>query len=135
MIQAGSAWGTHPSLNGLSWGFPGGSVVKNPPANAGDTGSIPGPGRSHLHSATTPRGQATEAPALPPGKPPHHNSRVKPCSLQLGKSQNGNKGPAQPKIKLNQIKKKYNGEGDRPRDKNNDNNKLYVYANLLHQRE
>ena len=29
-------------------GFPGGSVVKNPPANAGDTGSIPGPGRSHM---------------------------------------------------------------------------------------
>ena len=27
--------------------FPGGSVVENPPANAGDTGSIPGPGRSH----------------------------------------------------------------------------------------
>ena len=31
--------------------FPGGAVVKNPPANAGDTGSSPGPGRSHmLHS-------------------------------------------------------------------------------------
>ena len=31
------------------WGFPGGAVVKNPPANAGDTreaGSIPGPRRS-----------------------------------------------------------------------------------------
>ena len=28
------------------WGFPGGSVVKNPPANAGDKGSIPGLGRS-----------------------------------------------------------------------------------------
>ena len=27
-------------------GFPGGSVVKNPPANAGDMGSIPGSGRS-----------------------------------------------------------------------------------------
>ena len=27
------------------WGFPGGSVVKNLPANAGDIGSIPGPGR------------------------------------------------------------------------------------------
>ena len=26
--------------------FPGSSVVKNPLANAGDTGSIPGPGRS-----------------------------------------------------------------------------------------
>ena len=29
-----------------TWGFPGGSVVKNPPANAGDDGSIPGSGRS-----------------------------------------------------------------------------------------
>ena len=31
------------------WGFPGSTVVKNPPANAGDTGevgSIPGMGRS-----------------------------------------------------------------------------------------
>ena len=27
-------------------GFPGGSVVKNPPANAGDTGLIPGSERS-----------------------------------------------------------------------------------------
>ena len=31
--------------------FPGDPVVENPPANAGDTGSIPGPGRFHmLHS-------------------------------------------------------------------------------------
>ena len=29
-------------------GFPGGAVVKNPPANAGDAGLIPGPGRSHM---------------------------------------------------------------------------------------
>ena len=28
--------------------LPGDAVVKNPPANAGDTGSIPGPGRSHM---------------------------------------------------------------------------------------
>ena len=28
--------------------FPGGAVVKSPPANAGDTGSIPGSGRSHM---------------------------------------------------------------------------------------
>ena len=32
----------------MCMGFPGGTVVKNPPANAGDTGSIPGPGRSHM---------------------------------------------------------------------------------------
>ena len=31
-----------------SWDFPAGAVVKNPPANAGDTGSSPGPGRSHM---------------------------------------------------------------------------------------
>ena len=29
-------------------GFPGGAVVKNPPAKSGDTGSISGPGRSHM---------------------------------------------------------------------------------------
>ena len=28
--------------------FPGGTVVKNPPANAGDTGSNPGLVRSHM---------------------------------------------------------------------------------------
>ena len=28
--------------------FPGSTVVKNLPANAGDTGSIPGPGSSHM---------------------------------------------------------------------------------------
>ena len=29
-------------------GFPGGAEVENLPANAGDTGSSPGPGRSHM---------------------------------------------------------------------------------------
>ena len=30
------------------WGFPSGSVVKNPPANAGDRDLILGLGRSHM---------------------------------------------------------------------------------------
>ena len=30
------------------WGFPGGAVVEHLPANAGDTGSSPGLGRSHM---------------------------------------------------------------------------------------
>ena len=34
--------------NTIDWDFPGGAVVKNLPANAGDTGSSPGPGRSHV---------------------------------------------------------------------------------------
>ena len=35
-------------LNKRQRDFAGGTVVKNPPANAGDMGSIPGPGRSHM---------------------------------------------------------------------------------------
>ena len=40
-------------------GSPGGAVVKNPPANAGDTGSSPGPGRSHM-----PQSNKARAPQL-----------------------------------------------------------------------
>ena len=32
----------------MGQGFPGGSVVKNPPANAGDIGSTSAPRRSHM---------------------------------------------------------------------------------------
>ena len=39
---------TNKYLKEQTRGFPGGEVVKNPPANAGDTGSSPGPGRSHM---------------------------------------------------------------------------------------
>ena len=39
--------------------FPGGTVAKNPPANVGDTGSSPGPGRSH-----TPRSNKAHASQL-----------------------------------------------------------------------
>ena len=40
------------------WGFPGGSVVKNPPDRAGDMGSISDLGRSHMlwsHEAHAPQ--------------------------------------------------------------------------------
>ena len=36
------------SVSAAGMGFPGGAVVENPPANARDTGSSPGPGRSHM---------------------------------------------------------------------------------------
>ena len=39
--------------------FPGGAVVKNPPANAGDTGESPSPGRSHM-----PRSHEARAPQI-----------------------------------------------------------------------
>ena len=37
--------------NRLIWDFPGGPVVKNPPSNAGDVGSIPGWGTKIPHAA------------------------------------------------------------------------------------
>ena len=40
----------------LKWGFPGGVRDKNPPASAGDTGSIPDPGMSHVLSSHEARG-------------------------------------------------------------------------------
>ena len=35
-------------LKSFHWGFPGGAVVESLPANAGDAGSSPGLGRSHM---------------------------------------------------------------------------------------
>ena len=37
--------------------FPGGPVVKDPPASAGDSGPIPGPGRSHMPQSNYTRAQ------------------------------------------------------------------------------
>ena len=39
-------------IKNLTLGFPGGAVVENLPANAGDTGSSPGLGRSHMPQST-----------------------------------------------------------------------------------
>ena len=38
----------------IAEGLPGGLAVKNPPANTGDTGLIPGLRRSHMQRATEP---------------------------------------------------------------------------------
>ena len=47
------------TFKNLALGFPGGAVVENLPANAGDTGSGPGLGRSHM-----PRGSWAREPQL-----------------------------------------------------------------------
>ena len=79
--------------------FPGVSVVKNPPANAGDTGSIPGLGRVHMlpmcHNCWAHMLQLLKLTCL---QPTHHSKRSpcnektehvmnsSPCSLQLEKA-------------------------------------------------
>ena len=59
-LQVGSSPSEPPGkpINKM-WGCPSGPVVKNPPANAGDTGSISYPGRSHM-----PRSNEVHAPQL-----------------------------------------------------------------------
>ena len=48
------------------WDFPGGAVVKNLPANAGDTGWSPGPERSHMLRSNQARApQLTECTLQP----------------------------------------------------------------------
>ena len=77
-------------------GFPGGAVVENPPANAGDTGSSPGLGRSHM-----PRSNWAHEPQLlslhvwslcsatreaATVRGPRTARKSGPCSLQLEKA-------------------------------------------------
>ena len=59
-------------------GFPGGAVVKNPPANARYTGSSPGPGRPHM-----PRSNQASAPQLLSLRSRAHEPQLpKPARLQ-----------------------------------------------------
>ena len=63
-------------------GFPGGPLVKNLPANAGDTGSILGPGRYHMPRASKPVchywAHAAQRRSHHSEKPVYLNERVGP---------------------------------------------------------
>ena len=55
--------------------FPGGPVVKNQPANAGDLGLTPGPGRCLMLQGIRAH---THRKSHPSGKPVHHNEQKPP---------------------------------------------------------
>ena len=84
-------------------GFPGGAVVGNLPANAGDTGSSPGLGRSHM-----PRSNWAREPQLlslrvwslcsATGEAHAPRSRVAPTRRNWRKPSHRNEDLAQPKI-------------------------------------
>ena len=57
-----------------SWDFPGGAVDKNPPANAGDTGSLSGRGRSHVPRSSWARAPQLLEPVLC-SRRDHHNEK------------------------------------------------------------
>ena len=102
MKQWGEDYGKWFSLNSLR-DFPGGAVVKNPPANAGDMGLSPSPGRSHIPQSNQARApqllslrsrthkpQLLKPPCLEPvlchkrshrnEKPTHHNEEQSPLT-------------------------------------------------------
>ena len=95
--------------------FPGGAGDKNPTANAGDMGSIPGPGRPYMQQSNSApmhnyRACALETrshnygslsarkPMLPSKRSRHSATKSSPCSPQLEKSPCSNEDPAQPRI-------------------------------------
>ena len=57
--------------------FPDGSVVKNPAASTGDTGSIPGRGRSHVLQSN--KAYVPQLPSLRPGA--QEPKLLSPCAL------------------------------------------------------
>ena len=71
--------------------FPGGLVVKSPPANAGDMGSTPGPGRFHTSQNNSARAPHLSMPTPPRAcalqkqhcheKTRHHNQRAAPLTV------------------------------------------------------
>ena len=64
------------SFQGLFLGFPGDSVVKNPPANAGGTGSIPDLEDSMCWGAAKPMCHNYWACAVEPGSPKQLSPRA-----------------------------------------------------------
>ena len=64
IIQSGALFKNSSAKENLRRDFPGGTVDKNPPANAGDTGSIPDPGRSHMPARQLSPRTMTSEPVL-----------------------------------------------------------------------
>ena len=102
----------------LKWkllGFPGGAVVKNLPANAGDTGLSPGPGRPHMLwsywarapqllslNAYSPCSTTREATAM---RSPRTATKSSPHLPQLEKAREQQRRPNAAKNKINKISK------------------------------
>ena len=74
ITHAGQCGQNNNSKKKANRGFPGGSAVKSPPANAGDAGSIPGLGRCLLRINS----EAHESEILQAGSP-------RACDLGYGK--------------------------------------------------
>ena len=100
------------------WGFPGGAVVESLPANAGDAGSSPGLGGSHMPRSDWARGPQllglrvwSLCSAAGRGGPRQWEAcaprwRVAPARRNRGKPSHRNGEPTQPKINKKKNKTK-----------------------------
>ena len=99
-----------------SWGFPGGAVVESLPANAGNTGSSPGLGGSHVPRSSWARepqllslsvwslcSETREATIV---RGPRTTMKSGPHSLQLGRALTQKQRPDTAKIKKKKTKTK-----------------------------
>ena len=90
-------------------------MAKNLPANVGDTGSIPDPGRSHMpwsneaHESQLVKSTCLRAHALPTRQATTMRSpctRELPLLAETGEKPSSNEDPVQPKIKKKRRKEK-----------------------------
>ena len=82
----------------LSLDFPGGTVVKNLPANAGDMGSSPGPGRSYMlwsNSARVPQVLSLHTTTTEAHVPRAHAPRQEATAMRSPRSPQLEKARAQ----------------------------------------
>ena len=86
--------------------FPHGPAVKNPAANAGDTGSIPGRGRCHLPRRSEARALQPLKPAHPEPQPETHR-RDRPGAAGGGQPGRSRGDPAQPNTQTDKITLKH----------------------------
>ena len=98
---------------GLYWAFPGGSVVKDPPANAGHMSSAPGLGRCHTPWATRPAcpqllslGARLEPLLCNQRSPTAGSQRGAPACCNWREPACGSEDQAQPNTDINRNPKK-----------------------------
>ena len=82
-------------------GFPGGAVVENLPANAGDTGSSPGLGRSHM-----PRSNCASEPQLLSLRVWSLCSATREAAIVRGPRTTMNSGPRLPQLEKALVQKR-----------------------------
>ena len=88
------------------WDFPGGPVVKNPPANAGDMGQSLVQEDPTCYGATKPscsRACVLQHEKPPNAKPTHQNQTVAPTYSNQRKPRHSNKDPTRPKRKKESL--------------------------------